>query len=77
MAERMSATYEDKLAKLENSRSAMQARLGKSANAINSMIVGVKTRFYNLASTVLDSKVGGALAGVFSGTMRRTCLAPG
>ncbi len=69
MAERMSATYEDKLAKLENSRSAMQARLGKSANAINSMIVGVKTRFYNLASTVLDSKVGGALAGVFSGTM--------
>ncbi len=75
MAGRMSDSFEAQTEQLENARASMQARLGTSTNRINSLINGVKINFYNLASSILDSKVGGALGTIFTaGTMTASSL---
>lgn len=69
MAERMSDTYADRIERMDNARASMQAKIGSSATKIKGSFAGIKTSFYNMASTILSTKVGSAIGGIASSAM--------
>lgn len=69
MASRMSDTYAEKLAEMNNARSAMQARLGVSSNNIRGVFADIRTSLYNTASAFLDTDIGGFVGSIASGAM--------
>ncbi len=67
MAERMSDTYADKVARMDNARAAMQARLGSSTTTMRGFFADVQTSFYNTVSAFLDTDIGGFFGTIVSG----------
>ena len=67
MAARMSDTYADKVARMDNARAAMQARLGTSTTTMRGFFADVQTSFYNTVSAFLDTDIGGFFGTIVSG----------
>lgn len=66
MASRMSDTYADTIAVMNNAREAMLTRIGTATNRTQAMFAKVKTSFYNMASSILDTKFGGVFASLIA-----------
>lgn len=69
MASRMSDTYAEKQAEMNNARAAMHARLGASSNKIRGVFADIRTSLYNTASAFLDTDIGGLVGSIASGAM--------
>lgn len=67
MAARMSDTYADKVARMDNARAAMQARLGTSTTAMRGFFTDIQTSFYNTVSAFLDTDIGSFAGTIVSG----------